>query len=83
MMTSIEAKIVQFIWRFDPKSILILLTYLGYDLDEILFCSHFTYSSQSRLIEQIEFKKNPKKVIITLNLGLLGGQSLLPDYFLS
>jgi hypothetical protein len=81
MMTSIEAKIVQFIWRFDPKSILILLTYLGYDLDEILFCSHFTYSSQSRLIEQIEFQKNPKKVIITLNLGLLGGQSLLPDYF--
>lgn len=81
MMSSIEAKIVKYIWRFDPISILMLLIYLGYELDEIFFCSHFTCSSQSRLIEGIEFQNNPKKVVITLNLGLLGGQSLLPDYF--
>ena len=80
-MTSIEAKIVKYIWRFDPISLLILLNFLGYELDEILFCSHYTSSSQSRLVEAIEFQNHPRKVIITLNLGLLGGQSLLPDYF--
>ena len=80
-MTSIEAKIVKYIWRFDPISLLILLNFLGYELDEILFCSHYTSSSQSRLVEAIEFQNHPRKVIIKLNLGLLGGQSLLPDYF--
>ena len=41
MMSSMEAKIVKYIWRFDPISILMLLIYLGYELDEIFFCSHF------------------------------------------
>lgn len=36
-MTSIEAKIVKYIWRFDPINLLILLNFLGYELDEILF----------------------------------------------
>lgn len=80
IMTALEKKIVQNIWRFDPFSLLILLTYLGYGMNEILFRSHFSNSSQSRLIESIEFHDTPKKAIICLNLGLLGGQSVLPNY---
>jgi hypothetical protein len=80
-MTTLETLIVRNIWRFDPVSLLILLTHLGYRMEQVFFCSHFSACSQSRLIESIEFHHSPmKKVVITLNLGLLGGQSLLPNY---
>ncbi|MDI1292495.1 MAG: hypothetical protein PSV18_07095 [Methylobacter sp.] len=79
-MTLLETRIVQNIWRFDPISLLKLLAHLGYDIDEILFCSTFGACSQSRLLESIEFRHSPRKVVITLNLGLLGGQSVLPNY---
>jgi hypothetical protein len=79
-MSSLEARIKENIWKFDPISILILLLYHGYRLDDVLLCSNFNNRSQSRLVEAIEFRKNPKKVIITLNMGLLGGHSSLPNY---
>ena len=79
-MTPIEKRIVQNAWRFDPISLLMLLAYLGYGMDEILFCSHFNYCSQTRLVESVEFHDSPRKVLITLNIGLLGGQSVLPNY---
>lgn len=79
-MTLLETRIVKNIWRFDPISLLKLLAHLGYDMDDILFCSTFGACSQSRLLESIEFRSSPRKVVITLNLGLLGGQSVLPNY---
>lgn len=79
-MTPLESRIVRDIWRFDPINLLILLAHLGYGMDDILFCSHFSECSQSRLIEAIEFRRSPRKVVITLNLGLLVGQSVLPNY---
>jgi hypothetical protein len=79
-MTPIETRIVQHSWRFDPISLLMLLDYLGYGMDEILFCSHFSNCSQTRLVEGIKFHESPRKVVITLNIGLLGGQSVLPNY---
>lgn len=79
-MTHLETRIVQNIWKFDPFSLLVLLNYMGYSLDDILFFSHFSFCSQSRLIESIEFRHSPKRALITLNLGLLGGQSTLPNY---
>lgn len=79
-MTLLETRIVKNIWRFDPISLLKLLTHLGYQMNEILFCSNFSNCSQSRLLESIEFCRSPRKVLITLNLGLLGGQSVLPNY---
>ena len=79
-MTLLETRIVDNIWRFDPISLLKLLAHLGYQMNEILFCSSFSNCSQSRLLESIEFHHTPKKVLIVLNLGLLGGQSVLPNY---
>lgn len=79
-MTALEMQIVQNSWRFEPYSLLILLTYLGYEMKEILFRSHLSAYSQSSLVESIEFCDSPKKAIITLNMGLLGGQSVLPSY---
>ena len=81
-MNALEARIVKTVWRFDPVSLLILLGHMGYRMDDMLFRSHFSNCSQSRLIEAIEFRRSPdKKVILTLNLGLLAAQSLLPSYF--
>lgn len=79
-MTLLETRIVDTIWKFDPISLLKLLDHLGYEMNDILFCSSFSSCSQSRLLESIEFRRSPKKVVITLNLGLLGGQSVLPNY---
>lgn len=80
-MKTTQARITKHIQRFDPVSLLMLLTHIGYSLDDILFCSHFSACSQSRLIQAIEFSESPdRKVVITLNMGLLGGQSLLPNY---
>ncbi len=80
-MHLLEARIVKNIGRFDPINLLTLLDHMGYGLEDILFCSNFSMCSQSRLIQSIEFRYFPKKVLISLNLGLLGGQSLLPNYF--
>lgn len=79
-MSLLEMRVVENSWRFDPINLLILLAHMGYGMDDILFCSHFSRCSQSRLIESVEFRVSPKKVLITLNLGLLGGQSVLPNY---
>lgn len=79
-MTPLEARIVGNIRRFDPVSLMNLLVYSGYAMEEILFCSNFSTCSQSTLIESIEFRKSPKKAIVKFNLGLLGGQSVLPSY---
>lgn len=79
-MTDLETRIADNIWRFDPFSLLILLAHLGYRPEDIGFCSHFSNASQSRLVEMIKFHQQPRKVVIYLNLGLLGGQSTLPNY---
>jgi hypothetical protein len=79
-MTLLETRISQNSWRFDPINLLLVLIHIGYDMVDIVFCSHFSTSSQTRLIVSVEFQDSPKKVRVTLNLGLLGGQSLLPNY---
>lgn len=79
-MTLLETRISQNSWRFDPINLLLVLIHIGYDMDDIVFCSHFSTSSQTRLIVSVEFQDSPKKVRVTLNLGLLGAQSLLPNY---
>lgn len=80
-MTTLEARITKHAGRFDPVNLLNLLTHLGYGMEQIFFASNFSYSSQSRLIESVEFHHQPvKKAVITLNLGLLSGQSPLPSY---
>lgn len=80
-MTAMEALISRHVGRFAPINLLNLLIHIGYRMEQIFFCSNFSACSQSRLIESVKFHSDPgKKVVITLNLGLLSGQSLLPSY---
>jgi hypothetical protein len=67
--------------RFDLKPLLDLLLAKGYPREEILFESVHEGES-SRLIEAVSFRKKPHRaVVISVNLGLLGDNTLLPGYF--
>jgi hypothetical protein len=77
-----ERKISKKIHEFDLFSLLKLLMYHGYLLEEIHFRSHMSTCSQSGLIQGIEFLYQPERqVVITINMGLLSAQSALPSYF--
>lgn len=78
----LEAKISKKIHEFDLISLLKLLIYHGFLLEEIHFKSHMSTCSQSGLIQGIEFLYRPdRQVVITINMGLLSAQSPLPSYF--
>lgn len=82
-MIAVERKIAKRIHDFDLISLLQLLQFIGYQPEEIHFKSHLSTSSQPSLIHGIEFQDEPaRRVLITLNLGLLSAQSPLPSYFL-
>jgi len=71
------------IHRFDIYSLLALLQHLGFRREQILFRSHPTNCSQSCLVQDIEIRRGTSpRVIVTVNLGLLGAQSPLPSYFM-
>ena len=72
-------KIRQSLHLFDPISLLRVLQYAGVPLDEINFRSHFSFASQSRLVESIDLIN--EALTLTFNVGLLSSQSPLPSYF--
>lgn len=79
---SVKAEISRRVDEFDPAALLLLLAYLGYRPEEILFESSVREVSQPSLIQRVEFRAEPvKQVVVTLNVGLLGTQSPLPSYF--
>ena len=78
----IEVKIQSNKDKFDFISLLRLLNYLGYTDNQVRFKSYNSLVSQSGLIRKLQFDvQAEKKVVITLNLGLLGPQTPLPGYF--
>lgn len=81
-MATTEALLRRAIHRFDIYSLLALLKFMGYRMDQVRFGSHHAISSQPCLLQDIEFRKDPvPQVTIFVNLGLLSVQSPLPSYF--
>lgn len=66
---------------FDPFSLVSGLIHNGYGLDDVVFKSYYSLASQVSLIERVEFNNRDRKVVITLNLGLLAPNTPLPSYF--
>ncbi len=64
--------------QFEILALLRLLKHLNYT--RIWFRSNDSFISQERLIHSIQFSH--QRVIITLNIGLLGPQSALPTYIM-
>ena len=68
--------------RFDLRPLVQLLENMGYDRGAILFESTSERSSGG-VVNAIQFLKKPyRHVRVTVNIGLLGDNSLLPSYFL-
>jgi hypothetical protein len=67
--------------QFDLRALLALLRARGFRRHEIFFRGT-GQGTAAGLIEAIHFPPENRHVIITVNLGLLGDNSLLPSYFL-
>lgn len=80
-MDALQHKITQNVKRFDLCSLVRLLHEMGYQSQDIYYESHVDSSSRSSLCEKIVFSEKIPKVLIKLNLGLLSGNSPLPDFF--
>ena len=76
-----EAKVMRMARQFDVRCLLDLLFAKGYHREDILFEGTHEGASLT-LVENVTFRQPPSRgVLITLNLGLLGDNSLLPSYF--
>ena len=55
---------------------------IGYGDEAIEFRSHATTTHQDNVVAAVQFFESPhRRAVVTLNLGLLAPQSLLPSYF--
>jgi hypothetical protein len=80
-LSELELALTRDAQRFDLRPLIELLMREGYAYEELLFES----SNEGRsagLVKAVTFRKRPiRAVIITVELGLLGDNSLLPSYF--
>lgn len=83
MRADLEQRIRERIRDFDIPALLDLLAHAGYGDAEIEYRSHRTDMHQGHLVHDIQFIHAPgKRVIITVNVGLMSVQSLLPSFML-
>ena len=80
-MSALKQKIAENIKRFDICSLLKLLQEMGYQSQNIYYESCADTSSKSSICEEIIFSEPNPTVLIKVNLGLLSGNSPLPDFF--
>ena len=81
-MSSLERDIARRAPEFDPMALVRVLVEAGYAPEEIFFRSNPTDASAVSLVASVQFHSlPPRRVVVTMNLGLLGPQSPLPSYF--
>lgn len=81
-LSPIEARIVARARDFDLGPLLRLLEAEGYPSERIFFESNPELVASPALVAAVTFHHSPvRRVVVTLNLGLLGANSLLPSYF--
>jgi len=80
---SVEQRIRERIRSFDIPALLDVLAASGYGDAELEYRSHRTTVHQSHLVHDIQFSHEPtKRVVITVNVGLLSAQSPLPSFLM-
>lgn len=82
--TRIEALVTRRARAFDLESLLAALTWLGYEEGQIRFRGSSEPKPPSSVVESIRFEQpagEPRRVVVTLNLGLSPHQGFLPSYF--
>lgn len=79
-----ERRVVEAAQRFDLGALMGVLRRLGYRPAQTLFESNSEEAGSEGIIERLCFEgERPRRVRITLNIGLLGRETLLPSYFFS
>src|SRR6218665_3889515 len=79
----IERRIRERVRSFDIPALLAVLEASGYGDAEIEYRGQRTTVHQSHLVQDIEFIHEPdKRVVITVNMGLLSAQSPLPSFLM-
>lgn len=80
-LTPMEARIQAEATRFDLRPLLELLGKIGYGREAILFESTESGPAPS-LVRGVRFSKSPiRTAIVSVHIGLLGDNTLLPSYF--
>ncbi|WP_163992287.1 hypothetical protein [Pyxidicoccus caerfyrddinensis] len=79
---SIEQRITERIQSFDLPALMDLLAKEGYGESDIELRSHRGTVHAPHLVQSITFVRQPRRAIVTLNLGLLSVQTPLPSFFL-
>jgi hypothetical protein len=80
---ALEQRIRERIRSFDVPALLEVLAASGYGDAELEYRSHRTTVHQSHLVHDIQFIHRPRKrIIITVNMGLLSAQSPLPSFLM-
>jgi hypothetical protein len=78
---ALEARIVREARAFELKPLMELLIRKGYPREEIVL-EGTRDGTSANLVEAVQFKTEPERlVVVKLNLGLLGDNTLLPSYF--
>lgn len=81
--TELEGRIAARARDFDPGPLLAVLEEAGYGKEEILLESNPEPPLSKGLVEAVRFERRPlRRVVVTLNAGLLGPDPLVPSYFL-
>ncbi len=81
-LLTVEEKIVRDARKFDLRPLVELLGTLGYAREDILFESSEERASGA-VVDAVRFVTKPiRTAVVTVNLGLLGDNTLLPSYFL-
>jgi hypothetical protein len=79
----LEQRLRERIRGFDIPALLDVLATSGYGDAEIEYRGHRTTLHQSHLVHDIQFIHQPRKrIIITVNVGLLSAQSPLPSFMM-
>ena len=76
-----ERRIRELIHKFDVPALVDALAAAGYREDQIEFVSNPVLTHRASLLEDIEFFRDPPRVLVLTNYGLLGGQGPIPSYF--
>lgn len=83
MNETFELRVAQRAREFELGALVATLRAHGYHTDDVVFQSNRDTGSPRSLVEAVHFYGDGAEqyVVVTLNIGLLGSQSLLPSYF--
>ena len=82
-MLILEQRITELAPRFEIPALIDALHLLGYAADSVVFRSCPTLAHSASLVRSVQFLKEPRRVVVEVNIGLTAGQGPLPMYFWS